>query len=56
MYDDYDNDYLDGLDDELDSYNDEIDDYNDNYNDILRAKIEERNAYDDFIASLDMDN
>ena len=29
---------------------------NTNYHEILRAKIEEQAAYDDFIASLDMDN
>ena len=51
------------IDDDLDKwddgyyhdYDDDIDDdYDDDYDDYIAARLEERDAYDDFIASLDM--
>ena len=53
MYDDYDNDYLDGLDDELDSYNDEIEEYNDNLESLDSNVSLLENSYEFKIKEID---
>lgn len=53
MYEDYDDDYLDGLNDELDAYNDEIDVYNDDLNSLEDDVFFLRDEYESEIHEID---